>query len=114
MTGLWSQPSIPRGDITVHPTSQYADLSKHEWWKGPVQFRLGTPRKPNDTPAHAVPAWTVSNVGLGFEQPITFRSSATGRQIWQMGWSAHFLRLYRYTHDRAFLTCPQRRRGPLG
>ena len=105
MTGLWSQPAIPQGNITVHPTGQYEDHPGLGWWKGPEHFRLGYPRKPNDTPAHDVAAWTVSNVGLGFEQPITFRSSGAGRLIWQMGWSAHFLRLYRYTHDQAFLTC---------
>lgn len=104
MTGLWSQPAIPAGDFTVHPTGQYGDHTGHDWWKGPATFRLGTPRKPNDTPAHAVPAWTVSNVGLGLEQPITYRTSANGRLIWQMGFSAHFLRLYRYTRDEAFLT----------
>ena len=105
MTGLWSQPVIPPGKITVHPTGQYEDHPGLGWWKGPEHFRLGYPRTPNDTPAHEVPAWTVSNVGLGFEQPITFRSSGAGRLIWQMGFSAHFLRLYRYTHDQAFLTC---------
>jgi hypothetical protein len=105
MTGLWSQPVIPRGKITVHSTGQYEDHPGLGWWKGPEHFRLGYPRRPNDTPAHEVPAWTVSNVGLGFEQPITFRSSGAGRLIWQMGFSAHFLRLYRYTHDQAFLTC---------
>ena len=105
MTGLWSQPSIPQDDITVHPTGQYGDRSGHNWWRGAERFRLGTPRAPNDTPAHEVPAWTVSNVGLGFEQPITYHSSGAGRLIWQMGFSAHFLRLHRYTHDPAFLTC---------
>ncbi len=105
MTGLWTQPVIPEGKVTVHPTGQYDDHPGHAWWKGPERFRLGTPRKPNDTPAHEVPAWIVSNVGLGFEQPITYRSSGAGRLIWQMGFSAHFLRLYRYTQDRAFLTC---------
>lgn len=105
MTGLWSQPVIPPGKITVHATGQYRDESKQVWWKGAEPYRLGSPRKPNDTPAHEVAAWSVSNVGLGFEQPITLRSSGAGRLIWQMGWSAHFLRLYRYTHDQAFLTC---------
>lgn len=105
MTGLWSQPAIPPGSIAVHPTRQFEDRGGHAWWKGPERYRLGTPRRPNDTPAHEVPAWTVSNVGLGFEQPITYRSSGAGRLIWQMGFSADFLRLYRYTRDPAFLTC---------
>ncbi len=104
MTGLWSQPVVPRGDITVHPTGEYADQTQHDWWKGPVIFRQGWPRKPNDTPAHQVPAWIVSNVGLGFEQPITYRSSGTGRLIWQSIFSPAFLRLSRYTHDPAFMT----------
>lgn len=106
MTGLWCHPSYPQGEITVHPTGQYDDQrGDHRWWRGPERFRLGSPRKPGDTPAHEVPAWVVSNVGLGFEQPSTYRSSGDGRLIWQMGWSAHFLRLYRYTKDPAFLTC---------
>jgi len=104
MTGLWSQPVIPPNDITVHPTGEYVDQTEHMWWKGPVTFRQGWPRKPNDTPAHQAPAWIVSNVGLGFEQPITYRSSGTGRLIWQSIFSPAFLRLSRYTHDAAFMT----------
>jgi len=104
MTGLWTQPLIPAGEVTIHPDGQFkGDVMGS--WRGAGPFRLGTPRRANDTPAHAVPAWVVSNVGLGFEQPITYKGSGPGRLIYQMGWAPDFLRLARYTGDAAFETC---------
>jgi hypothetical protein len=51
------------------------------------------------------PAWQVSNVGLGFEQPTTYTYQTNGgRMIMQAPWSSGFLRLANYTGDRQFET----------
>jgi hypothetical protein len=104
MTGLWTQPSIPAGDITIHPGGVFKGDTLPSW-RGDRPYRLGTPRRAGDTPERRVPAWVVSNVGLGFEQPSTYKGSGPGRLIFQMGWAADFLRLAHHTGDRAFETC---------
>ena len=102
MTGIWTQPAFPAGEATIHPGGQFpADTLPS--FRGPAPFRLGTPRKPNDTPEHQTPAWIVSNVGLGFEQPSTL-SHRVNRLIYQMFWAPDFLRLARHTGDRMFET----------
>jgi hypothetical protein len=104
MTGVWSQPVIPDGPVTINPGGRFDGDATHEWWKGPQRYRLGWPLAPDATPEKSVPAWVVSNVGLGFEQPITFNPSRAARQIYEEAWAPHFLRLYRYTSDPAFQT----------
>ena len=102
MTGVWTQPTPPPGDITVHPGGEFPG-DNYNGWKGPAKYRLGSPRKPGDTPEHEVPAWLVSNVGLSFEQPITLEGSmGTDRMIYQMVWAPDFLRLTQYTGDKTF------------
>lgn len=103
MTGVWTQPVIPAGDATIHPTGQFPADGLGSWRLG-ERYRLGSPRKENDTPTKSVPAWLVSNVGLSFEQPTTYRAKNNGRLIYQMGWSANFLRLAHYTADKTFET----------
>jgi hypothetical protein len=105
MTGVWTQPLIPAGQVTIHPGGKFVGDATHMWWKGPQQYRLGWPPAPDAIQEKSVPAWEVSNVGLGFEQPSTFNARAAGRQIYEEAWAPHFLRLYRYTGDRSFLTC---------
>jgi hypothetical protein len=69
-----------------------------------MHYRLGTPRKAGDTPAHRVPAWVVSNVGLGFEAADDDPRTGQDRLIYQMGWAPGFLRLTRHTGDKTFET----------
>ncbi|MBN2450031.1 MAG: hypothetical protein JXR77_06560 [Lentisphaeria bacterium] len=106
MTGIWTQPVIPEGEIVVHPGDVFqGDVPQHIWWRGPDQYRLGFPRRPGDVAERRVPAWVPSNVGLGFEQPITYTSGHTGcRMIYQSAFSANFLRLAAYTGDGTFET----------
>ena len=103
MTGIWTQPLIPEGEVTVHPGGQFAG-DHLQSWRGPDHYRLGAPRKPNDTPEHRTPAWVVSNVGIGFEQPSTIGGRGVGRLIYQMGWAPKFLRLAELTGDKLFET----------
>ena len=104
VAGLWSHPRIPEGEVTVHPDG--SQVTYHRvWHKGDQLFRLGWPRQPNDTPAHSVPAWQVSPVGLGLEQPSTYTSYAGAmNNIMQSTWAPHLLRVYRYTHREIFRT----------
>lgn len=103
MTGVWTHPVFPQGDVKIHPGGQFTG-DAYQSWRGPEKFRLGTPRKPNDTPEHKVPAWTVSNVGLSFEQPCTIQGREGHRLIFQNAWAPEFLRLAEYTGDRRFET----------
>ncbi len=102
MTSVWTQPVIPSTNIMV---SAEVSSPSHIWWKGPEKFRLGFPRRPGDAPEHSVPAWIPSNVGLGFEQPVTYyRRDSGGAMIYQSAWAPNFLRLAAYTGDRMFET----------
>ena len=103
MTGIWTQPLFPDGEVTVHPGGQF-EGDHFKSWRGGDKYRLGTPRKPNDTPEHRAPAWVLSNVGLGFEQPSTIGGRGVGRLIYQMGWAPKFLRLAELTGDKLFET----------
>lgn len=102
MTSVWTQPASPAGEISVSGVVSSPD---HIWWKGPDKFRLGFPRHDGDAPEHRVPAWIPSNVGLGFEQPVTYnRRDSGGAMIYQSAWAPNFLRLAAYTGDRMFET----------
>lgn len=106
MTSVWTQPAPPAGEMTVHPGGVcIASSPKTLWWKGPDMFRLGFPRQPGDTPEHRTPAWIPSNVGLGFEQPVTYsRLDSGGAMIYQSAWAPNFLRLAAATGDAQFET----------
>ena len=104
VAGLWSHPRIPAGDVSVHPGG--SQVTYHPLWhKNDALFRLGWPRQPNDTPEHAVPAWQVSPVGLGLEQPSTYTAfPGAMNNIMQSTWAPHLLRVFRYTDREIFRT----------
>jgi hypothetical protein len=104
VAGLWSHPRVPAGDITVHPGG--SQVTYHPLWhKNNALYRLGWPRQPNDTPEHAVPAWQVSPVGLGLEQPSTYTAfPGAMNNIMQSTWAPHLLRVFRYTDREIFRT----------
>lgn len=106
MTGMWTQPVPPKGQVTIHPNGfLHGDKMDRKLHKGLEEFRLGWPRKENDAPERQVPAWLVSNVGLGFEQPTTYTYKDNGgRMILQSPWATYFLRLALYTGDKQFET----------
>lgn len=104
VAGLWSHPQFRNGPITVHPDGQYEGTATI-WWKNDTRYRLGYPRKPNDTPAHDVPAWQVSQIGLGLEQPSTYFTPDKGqRHILMSAWSPHLLRVAQHTGRDIFRT----------
>ncbi len=104
VAGQWSHPRIPQGDVTVHPDG--SQVTYHRIWnKNGELFRLGWPRQPNDTPAHSVPSWQVSPIGLGLEQPSTYTAfQGAMNNIMQSTWAPHLLRVYRYTDREIFRT----------
>ena len=106
MAGLWTQPVFPDGKTTIFPKGQYEGdpWNGHLLAKGPYQTRLGFPLRDDSLTERQVSAWSVSCVGLGFEQPSTL-GAARNRLIYQAVWAPEFLRLARYTGDKAFETC---------
>lgn len=104
LAGQWSHPRIPQGDVTVHPDG--SQVTYHRiWHKNGELFRLGWPRRSNDTPTRRVPAWQVSPIGLGLEQPSTYTAfKGAMNNIMQSTWAPHLLRVYRYTDREIFRT----------
>jgi len=105
MAGLWTQPVFPDGETTIFPGGRY----EGDPWngrllaRGPDEARLGFPLQDDSLKEHKAPAWAVSCVGLGFEQPSTL-GRERNRIIYQAVWAPEFLRLARYTGDKAFET----------
>ena len=106
MVGLWTHPLFPEGNTTIFPGGQYEGdpWNGHLLARGPDKSRLGFPLQEDSLTEHTAPAWSVSCVGLGFEQPSTL-GAARNRLIYQAVWAPEFLRLARYTGDKAFETC---------
>jgi hypothetical protein len=107
LAGLWSHPMPPPGTIVVNPGGEIKGNADIIWWKGSVKYRLGIPRHPGDTPEHEVPAWEVSPVGLGLEQPSTYMGGASNggmHNIQNSAWAANLLRLYQATGREIYQT----------
>ena len=105
IAGLWSHPMFPPGEIEIHPSSSEPTIHGI-WWKDGAKYRLGWPRTPGDTPNHHVPAWQVSHIGLGLEQPSTYAGAGTTamNNILLSSWAPHLLRLYAATGRRIYET----------
>lgn len=110
MSTIWTQPSIPNDSITVHPDNAPGD-NLQIWWKGDRFYRLGfldTPAAPNapspkapaiTVPSAKMPAWMVSQVGLGLEQPVTYAQHTNELNIMMSVWAANLLRLGNLSGD---------------
>ncbi|NQU45017.1 hypothetical protein HQ520_17155, partial [bacterium] len=97
MAGIWSQPPIPDGKVTIHPDGQPPALGRIAW-KGTEKFRLNYPIPEGMAKERGVPAWTVAQVGLGFEQPSTyFAEEGHMKNILMSCWAPHLLRMYEHT-----------------
>jgi hypothetical protein len=113
-TSLWAQPQIPAGEMTVNPGGEFIG-STPKWltWYKDEKKRLGFPRQPGDAKEARVPAWLVSQVGLGLEHPTTYRRLDSGcANIFMSCWAPAFLRLYQHTGERLFLE--QARNATIG
>ncbi|NQU42873.1 hypothetical protein HQ520_06275 [bacterium] len=97
LAGLRSHPPIPEGEVRIHEGGS-VDPTVKMWFREGKEHRLGVPRRPGDTPEKMVPAWQVSQTGLGLEQPSTyFSTGARMRNIMQATWAPHLLRAYQAT-----------------
>lgn len=91
---------------------QKYNFANSMWWHGDKRFRLGEAEDAWKSPMGylpkwkaeaagqtetAVPAWTVSRVGLGIEQTTTF--GATSGNIIMSTWAPDLLRIAYYTDD---------------
>lgn len=112
LTSIWTQPKISREQkTTLNPGGIY-DAGRWVWWWGNSRKRLGLYEGPPveeviDLPApkiaeREVPAWTVSNVGLGLEHPFTYVRGGGQANIMMSVWAANFLRMTQATGDPAF------------
>jgi len=119
MVGIWTQPAIPPGDVSVPVnTEQYRE--RHDalkLYRGDDRFRLGfrsTGELARMPEARQAPAWLVSNVGLGYEGEGSYNDprAPLGRFIFESVWAPSFLRLAFYTGDPAFETYA--RNGVIG
>ncbi len=113
LTTLWTQPVLFEEETTIHPGGVY-DAQRHLWWWGDRLYRRGiidipATEEPPYPPAPALPerkvsSWTVSQIGLGLEQPSTFNRKGPRANIMMNNWAPNLLRLEKATGDRAFLT----------
>ncbi len=115
MSTIWTQPSIPKGAVTVHPDNTSGEKFMI-WWKGDRFFRKGfldepaplgevLPKaRPITIPATTVPSWMVSQVGLGLEQPSTYSQANNGNNIIMSVWAANLLRLGDLSGDKLMRT----------
>ncbi len=107
MAGQWSQPMIPKGEVTIHRNNELGpDFIPRLWWKGGKEFRLGWPPSPGALAEKQAPAWLVSQVGLGFEQPVTYYGGGQGGfgNILMSSWAPNLLRMYGYTGQDIYRT----------
>jgi hypothetical protein len=104
IAGLWSHPRVPEGDTVIHRGGQEPTYHR-VWWRDGGTYRLGWPRQPGDTPERTVPAWQVSAVGLGLEQPSTYTAFPPAmNQIMMSVWSPNLLRVHLHTGRDVFRT----------
>ncbi len=115
LSSLWSYPSDPDGEITIHKGNVLNGI-RVQFWKGGVKERLG--EEPNSTvvnmlaktmkfkdqqftfimPEKKVPAEKVSRIGLGIEQHWTYKWSGNYHNILNPSWAAGLLKVYQYTN----------------
>ena len=103
MAGQWSHPPIPTRDQVIHPGG-HLQWTDRMLWRGGKRYRLGYPRRPGDTPEKVVPAWQVSQVGLGLENPSTYFHAHFMLNIMMSNWAPHLVRLYEHTGRGIYLT----------
>lgn len=119
VVGLYTWPTVVPGDLTIHAGNR-TRTNGWVWYKGADLFLLGWPRieeikgdhpmsnrRLDDLPIpeKQVPGWRSSVVGLGIEQPTTYRrGSGTCAHIIMANWAPHLLRLDRLVPEPLFTT----------
>ena len=111
LSTIWTQPMVRDEEVALNPGGVY-DASRGIWWWGDGKKRQGVyegpaqegpiPTEPPKIPERRVPAWTVSNIGLGLEHPFTYVRGAGQANIMMSNWAPNFLRLAALSGDDAF------------
>jgi hypothetical protein len=104
VAGLCTWPKVVPGKMTIN-VGDRTRTNGWCWFKGPELFILGRTAPEADHPVHTgleylsmpekrVPGWLSSVVGLGIEQPTTYRrGTGTCAHIIMANWAPHLLRL---------------------
>lgn len=115
LSTLWTQPKLPAAatQVKLNPGGVY-DHSRYIWWWEDGRKRIGIYDGPDaegpieteapKIPERQVPAWTVSNIGLGLEHPFTYVRREGQANILMSVWAANLLRMSQATGDTAFRT----------
>ncbi|MGI5923625.1 MAG: hypothetical protein ACOX9E_06750 [Lentisphaeria bacterium] len=117
VVGLYTWPVVQPGMMTIHQGNR-TRTNGWVWLKGDKLFLLGWPNEftgehPTTSeellylsvPEKEVPAWLPSVVGLGIEQPTTYRrSQGSCAHIIMANWAPHLLRLDALTSEPLFTT----------
>ena len=115
VAGLYTWPKVEAGLLTIHRDNR-TRTNGWCWFKGPDLFLLGRAAPQGDHPVHEgfadlevperrVPGWLPSVVGLGIEQPTTYRrGDGTCAHIVMANWAPHLLRLNELAPDPLFAT----------
>jgi len=116
ITGFFTNPPVQPGEMVCHPDGAY-EGNGIRWWTGGELFALGFPPLPKDAgdswdvrhlppaqlPPETVPAWAPSIVGLGIEQPTTYRRlRCPCAAIMMSNWAPKLLRLGAMIDEPAF------------
>jgi hypothetical protein len=115
VAGLYTWPKVVSGPMTIHKGGR-TRTNGWCWFKGANLFLLGRDAPEGDHPIHegfgdlAVPekqveGWLPSVVGLGIEQPTTYRrGDGTCAHIIMANWAPHLLRLDTLSPEPLFTT----------
>ncbi len=115
VSGLFVRPLEPLQPLVVHRGGRF-EGNGYVWWRGADLFHLGVTAKPGgeplerrlealSVPEETVPAWLTSIVGLGIEQPTTYRRLRTPcAPIVMANWAPALLRLAAASGERVFRT----------
>lgn len=113
LTTLWTQPQVPNNEVTLNEGGVYKS-ARGIWWWGDRKKRLGIyegpaqdgpiPTEPPAIAERRVPAWTVSNIGLGLEHPFTYVRPGPLANITMSTWAPNLLRVSQISGDPSFRT----------
>ena len=93
LAGIRTYPPICKDTILIHQGGKYVG-NANVFWKKDKPYKLGYPRKMGDVSEKKVAQHTLSPVGLGFEQPMTFfNREGNINHVFMSTWAPSLLRL---------------------
>lgn len=93
IAGIRTYPPVGNDTILIHQGGKYVG-NANVFWKKDKPYKLGYPRKTGDVSEKKVAQHTLSPVGLGFEQPMTFfNREGNINHTFMSTWAPSLLRL---------------------